>query len=366
LLTAGPEAKIDPMLSPQPSTFVLEPLERRCLFSTAPSSGELVEPIRQARRTRAQSPTATFAVIGDYGFHTGEGIGSVSRMVRSWNPQFIITTGDNNYPSGAASTIDQNVGQHFHEFIAPYKGRYGAGAARNRFFPSLGNHDWAAASYVRTLGPRPWTTAGPEPYLDYFTLPGNERYYEFVRGPVHFFALDSDQQEPDGTSRDSKQAKWLKERLAASTSPFKLVYFHHPPYSSGEHGSSKWMRWPFRRWGADVVLSGHDHDYERIMRDGFPYFVNGAGGGRRGFDERVGGSVVRFEGFGAMLVRATRASVWFQFYTSPSGKLIDDFTLAARPEAAPAQLAAAAAPPKAAPPFSITPVRRRAFEFADG
>jgi hypothetical protein len=87
------------------------------------------------------------------------------------------------------------------------------------------------------------------------------------------------------------------------------------------------MRWPFRKWGADAVLSGHDHDYERVMRDGFPYFVNGAGAGGREFGKTVGGSAVRFNDAGAMLVRATRTSIRFQFYTSPTGRLIDDFTL---------------------------------------
>ena len=326
-----------------PPSYQLEPLESREFLSAPPAAhmASAAEPVRRGR-LRAPAPTATFAVIGDYGFHTGSGVGSMSRMVRSWNPEFIITTGDNNYPDGAASTIDDNVGQYFHEFIGAYKGRYGPGSARHRFFPSLGNHDWSAARasahqgyFIPILGGHVINTSVPRPYLDYFTLPGNERYYEFVRGPVHFFAIDSDPHEPDGVSADSRQGRWLKARLAASTSPFKLVYFHHPPYSSGDHGSSVGMRWPFRKWGADVVLSGHDHDYERVMRDGFPYFVNGAGAGGREFGKLVGGSVVRFNGVGAMLVRATRTSVRFQFYTSPSGNLIDDFTLAVRAQRAP-------------------------------
>ena len=126
-------------------------------------------------------------------------------------------------------------------------------------------------------------------YLSYFTLPGNERYYDFKRGPVHFFALNS-YKDADGVSATSKQAMWLKDKLAASTYPWKIVFFHHPPYSSGEHGSNNYMRWPFEAWGADAVLSGHDHDYERIMRDvnndgtKIPYFVSGLGGqSRRSF-----------------------------------------------------------------------------------
>jgi tartrate-resistant acid phosphatase type 5 len=303
--------------------------------------------IRPLRKHHHKTPaaTATFAVIGDYGYHTGIGEGPMSRMVHSWRPEFVVTTGDNNYPDGASSTIDKNVGQYFHDFIAPYKGKYGAGATANRFFPTLGNHDW--------------NTGGAKPYIDYFALPGNERYYEFARGPVHFFMIDSDPHEPDGDTADSKQGKWLKARLAASTSPFNLVLFHHPAYSSGEHGSTGHMQWPFRAWGADAVLNGHDHDYERIMRNGFPYFVNGAGAGRRDFKKPVAGSVVRFNDFGAMLVRATRTSMRFQFYTSPTGKLIDDFTLAVRPHATAAVGRSVADVPAAAMAsvFSIKAIR---------
>src|SRR5438132_1572365 len=87
-------------------------------------------------------------------------------MVHSLNPDFVITVGNNNYPTGQASTLDTNVGQYYHDFIYPYKGSYGAGSptGSNRFFPTLGGHDWGDAY------PNP---AGAQPYLDYFGLPGN-------------------------------------------------------------------------------------------------------------------------------------------------------------------------------------------------
>src|SRR6185436_7178400 len=106
-------------------------------------------------------------------------------------PEFIITNGDNNYTLGAASTIDPNIGQYYHDFIGNYVGSYGAGSPTNRFWPSLGNHDW----YSPTGNP-----PMPTPYLNYFTLPNNERYYTFERGPVAFFSVDSDSNEPDGTT----------------------------------------------------------------------------------------------------------------------------------------------------------------------
>ena len=254
-----------------------------------------------------------FAVIGDYGSGK-EAEADVAKLVKSWEPEFIITTGDNNYPDGEAETIDEHIGQFFHEFIAPYQGSFGEGAQENLFFPSLGNHDWHSP--------------GAEPYLDYFALPGNERYYDFTWGPVHFFALDSDSREPDGVGRSSQQAAWLQSRLAASTSTWKVVYFHHAPFSSGVHGPVDWMQWPFAEWGADIVLSGHDHTYERIFKDGILYFVNGLGGNTRyDFNEVIDGSQVRYnDDYGAMLVEASGDMVLLKFINR-GNELIDTYQI---------------------------------------
>jgi len=127
--------------------------------------------------------TVTLAVIGDFG-DAGQPEADVATLVNSWNPDYVLTVGDNNYPSGAASTFDENIGQYYQQYIGSYSGSYGPGATENRFFPVPGNHDW--------------NTGTLQPYLDYFTLPGNERYYDVTLGPVHLFALDSDTNEPDG------------------------------------------------------------------------------------------------------------------------------------------------------------------------
>ena len=226
------------------------------------------------------------------------------------------------YPDGAADTIDANIGQFYHQFIYPYQGAFGAGADTNRFFPTLGNHDWNTVD----------GDGMPFPYLDYFKLPqresDNERYYDFVWGPVHFFALDSDSREPDGVGRSSAQASWLQSRLAESTAAWKIVYAHHPPYSSGLHGSIEWMRWPFSEWGATAFLGGHDHLYERLVMEGFPYFINGLGGGNIYFFKiPLEGSEVRYnDDYGAMLVEATEAYINFKFINR-SGEIIDSYSL---------------------------------------
>src|ERR1041384_3894895 len=118
--------------------------------------------------------TVHFAATGDYGSGSSNEL-AVANLIKSWNPDFIITLGDNNYPDGAASTIDSRIGQYFHGYISPYTGSYTPGSTANRFFPALGNHDW--------------NTAGALPYLNYFSLPNNERYYTFTQGPVEFFVM---------------------------------------------------------------------------------------------------------------------------------------------------------------------------------
>jgi hypothetical protein len=257
--------------------------------------------------------TSRFAVIGDFGTHD-QAEADVAALVNSWNPDFIVTVGDNNYPLGGADTIDVNVGKDYHAYIYPYTGIYGAGATTNRFFPALGNHDMDTG-----LG---------QPSIDYFALPGNERYYDFVQGPLHFFILNSDPRELDGTSSNSTQGQWLQSRMAASTTPWQIVVFHHAPYSSGAHGSSTFMRWPFKEWGADAVFSGHDHTYERLIVNGLPYFVNGLGGASiYNFPTQLPESQVRYNSdWGAMLVDGNSNQLTFQFF-SRAGVLVDSYTL---------------------------------------
>jgi len=258
-----------------------------------------------------------FAVIGDYG-QAGEDELAVAAMIEDWQVDFIVTTGDNNYPNGEAETIDENIGQYYHDYIGNYLGEYGSGGETNRFFPSIGNHDWNRQ-------------AGYGPYLEYFSLPGNERYYDFEQGAVHFFILNSDTNEPDGVGRSSVQAEWLRTELDDSTAAWQVVVMHHPAYSSGRHTSTEWMQWPFGEWGTDVALAGHDHLYERLEVDDLPFLTNGLGGSLSIYDysQVQPESLVRYnEMHGAMLVEAT--SDWMRFdFINLEGELIDRLTLTA-------------------------------------
>jgi hypothetical protein len=300
-------------------------------------------------------------VLGDYGSAAKGGVYysnelAVANLIKSWNPDFIITTGDNNYPDGEAANIDTNIGQFFREYIYPYVGTFGAGATSNRFFPSIGNHDWSfGVSFL-------------QPYLDYFSLPGNERYYSHRHGPVELFALSSDQQEPDGATSGSVQSLWLSNALAVSTAPWRLVYSHRTPYSSGVlHGTqtrdSAHMAWPYREWGATLVLGGHDHVYERIFTNGLAYFVIGLGGDRidNFYSVPTAGSQVRYRALhGAMRIDVTETNLLCRFYNI-TNQLIDSYSL----EIAPARLSLSVAASQVQIELAGTPGRSYVTESSE-
>jgi len=247
---------------------------------------------------KAQVPFV-LAVIGDYGTKTSNTT-AVANRVHSWNPDAVITTGDNNYPDGKAATINRNI-------TIPY-GRYiTSNLATNRFWPSLGNHDYHVTNAT--------------PYINYFTLPGNERYYRKDYGNISLWAMDSEK-------LTAAQKTWIEAGLESSTACFDIVYFHHSPYSSGKHGNNSSTQLPFEEWGADIVLTGHDHLYERLDVDGMAYFVNGAGGkALYSFNNISPFSVVRFNSaFGAMKIEIDGGILTAQFVTA-GGDVIDTYTM---------------------------------------
>jgi hypothetical protein len=283
----------------------------------------------------AQSSTLTFAAFGDYGVNN-EDEAAVATMVNTWNPDIILALGDAYYldAGGTGSEkYDLSTGQYYCNFLKDINTTGTAcpvgQASINRFFPALGDHDYDDAGTTDNL---------PSTYTDYFSLPGagytsssgNERYYDFVSGPVHFFILNSLSQtgyEPDGTSSSSVQGEWLRSQLGASTSTWNVVVTHNPPYSSGtKHGSTVRMQWPFAQWGADVILSGDEHNYERILRDGTVYFVNGLGGAwTYPFGTPIEGSAARYNAsHGALRVTVTDQSMIFEFYSIDNGGTLQD------------------------------------------
>lgn len=132
-------------------------------------------------------------------------------------------------------------------------------------FPSPGNHD-----------------ANDQRYFDAFVLPGNEHWYAFDWGNARIICLQIDAIVPFG--KESEQVQWLESTLASTTQEWVIVYFHIPPYDALPEDD---MGYAVRvnvvpvleRYGVDLVLSGHNHNYQRSLVNGVTYIVTGGAGG---------------------------------------------------------------------------------------
>jgi myo-inositol-hexaphosphate 3-phosphohydrolase len=206
----------------------------------------------------------TFAVIGDYG---SEGINEqrVADMVKSWNPEFVITTGDNTYGS---NPIDENIGQYYSKFIYPYTGNYPPSSPdQNRFWISVGNHDYDDGGGIDAI----------QNYFPYL-LPNT--YFDIVIGDVHFFFLDSE----EFYQYSDAQKIWFDNAVANSTARWRIAVFHRPPYTSGGGGNTanehNMRTWPFNQNNFQLMFNGHIHNMEHLTVPGEQthYCVQGAGG----------------------------------------------------------------------------------------
>jgi|WetSurMetagenome_2_1015567.scaffolds.fasta_scaffold53065_2 tartrate-resistant acid phosphatase type 5 len=291
-------------------------------FFTSCEKLPLIEPA--GFETDIDADTIVFAQIGDFGY-SGEGELKVSEMVKSWNPDFIVTVGDNNYYEGKLTTTVDNITQYYGDYIYNYdappefqcKGK-AFDEKLNRFFPTPGNHDANNQD-------------GLVPYYNFFTLPHNEIYYKFRWGPVTFYSLNT-------TISDlTEQLSWLQDEVSASTTPFNIVFQHFPPYSTGAHGNHTKTQLNYSSMGIDIVFSGHDHIYERLNKTGeedVTYIVNGLGGKaftNCGVVPLYPGVTSKFcygSNYGAIKVTATYNKLHLAFYSIGSPTvLLDEFEI---------------------------------------
>ena len=139
-----------------------------------------------------------------------------------------------------------------------------------KFYAVLGNHDIVKSNNGLDQ-------------INYQPFKMSDRYYSFTKGDINegmveFFALDN-----NGNAPWDAQLTWLDQQLAKSTAPWKIVYGHHPLYSSGRHGSNPELAAKlapiFAKHKVPLYLCGHDHGYERFNAiNGTTYIVNGGGG----------------------------------------------------------------------------------------
>ena len=236
-----------------------------------------------------QANSVRFAVIGDFGNGGPMQLEVAQQMVKSraaFPFEFVITLGDNLLTGSQPSDFDK-------DFAVPYKALLDAGVP---FYAALGNHDKTNERFYKP-----------------FNMNG-ANYYTYKKGHVHFFVLDSDYLDP-------KQTAWFEARLReANNGDWKICYFHHPLYSSGRtHGPATDLRKVLEpilvKYGVDVVFSGHEHVYERVLpQQGVHYFTEGASGELRPGD--LAPSAITAKGFDTdrsfMLVEIAGDDMYFQ------------------------------------------------------
>ena len=140
----------------------------------------------------------------------------------------------------------------------------------------------ATAPSITTIGNHQRDNAN---YYNAFHLPGNEHWYSFSYGNARFICLEGDGYPEGAPLYTPEELAWLEAELAGSTSPWLLVFQHRAVFSSAaedstETGMRKTLQPLFERYGVDVLLSGHKHNYERLLVSGITYIVSGGGGGR--------------------------------------------------------------------------------------
>ncbi len=248
-------------------------------------------------------PGATrFAIIGDSG--TGEKPEyEVARRLEDYHGRFaftfVVMLGDNIYGSERPRDFDR-------KFYLPFKPLLDAGV---KFYATLGNHDDPNQRFYRP-----------------FNMNG-ERYYTFTKGPIEFFVLDSNYMDP-------RQQAWLEQQLSTSRSRWKIVYGHHPLYSTGNtHGSETDLRRliepMFVKYRVNIVFAGHEHFYERIKpQNGIAYFIEGGAAKLRDGDiQHTELEAAGFDRDRSFMVAEISGDT-FQFETvSRTGQVVDSGTV---------------------------------------
>ena len=213
-------------------------------------------------RVQAQSSDPVFVGAGDIANCSGKNDEATAKLLDGIAGT-VFTLGDNVYPDGTAA--------QFTDCYGPTWGRH-----KNRTRPAPGNHDYH--------------TPGASGYYNYFGAVAGDAgkgYYSYNLGAWHIISLNSEVDYAAG----SAQEKWLRADLAANKSACTLAYWHHPLFSTGQHGNiprSQAFWNALYEYGADVILSGHDHTYQRFAAQspsgkaepnrGIREFVVGTGG----------------------------------------------------------------------------------------
>jgi len=274
------------------------------------SSGSSTSP--GGRLPRVNPPPSNALVVtaaGDICGETPASCDATAGLVRRLDPDIALTLGDNQYDSGTLA-----------EYRAAYQGSWGT--FRQITYPVAGNHEWE--------------TDRAQVYLDYFVR--DTYWYARTVGSWRFYALDATCEANGGCAPGDAQYEWLRDQLSSRSDRCILAYWHQPRFSSGTtHGSDEFLAplWQLLdEAGADIVLNGHEHNYERFSPQdaqgtsspqGMVAIVAGTGGmtgGSYPFGEPIANSQVRLNGLGVVELRLWEDG-WFERFRRPDGEVVD-------------------------------------------
>ncbi|MDP9364989.1 MAG: metallophosphoesterase, partial [Chloroflexota bacterium] len=249
----------------------------------------------------------------------------------------VATLGDNVYRDGMARAVDGIaglVGRDRPSLATEFSDCYGPGWGRHkaRTRPAAGNHDYDDGDGSGYFGYFGGAAGDPD-----------EGWYSYDLGSWHVVVLNSNCGEVGGCEAGSPQEQWLRSDLAAHPAACTLAYWHHPRFSSGEHGNAPTMEpiWQaLYEAGADVALAGHDHDYERFAPQdpsgradparGLREFVVGTGGrSLRGFERPRPNSEVRDHASFGVLKLTLHQTAYDWAFVPVAGETIADAGTAA-------------------------------------
>ncbi len=242
----------------------------RVVAGTSPGAAVVYEVggLTATARTLPLKGPLRFAVLGDSGTGSPAQL-AVARSLESTDVSLVLHTGDIVYPKGAMS----DYGPRYFE-------PYGRLLSRVPLYPAVGNHDYAN----QAIGARRARRRFDEVYRRIHRKPA---YYSFDAGPVHFVSLDTNQSfwidAAAAYGPGSPQDAWLREDLASSKAPWKVVFTHVPIHASEDHGDHdslrRWLEPLLKKHGVQAVFTGHDHIYERSKPiEGTVFMTVGTGG----------------------------------------------------------------------------------------
>ncbi len=341
---AGVAAATDSSDTTQVWSAPLGPLEPGSTVRYQISAGKQPGPWHAVRALPEPGAPLRLVAHGDLGRldlrgNPNTNVTAVRDLALAQNPDLFLPLGDLGYQDiGGAGSV-----AHYDAFMRLMEPLHASVVT----MPVWGNHE------------KPNTLDGFQQSEARWMLPGDEHDYMFTAGPVRFVALNSDRahSEPGGTAPPHRPATTTRLRAMLATAstddltPWRIVYFHHPPYSYGTHGNTTWMHDEIvpllEHHGVDLILSGHDHNFQRsyplqagepvsTLKDGYtqgqaPIYVVAGGGGKdltpldaEPIPPWVAASEVAFH---TVVVEADPRQLTVRVLAAPGGDVLDQFTI---------------------------------------